>query len=63
MEALDRYGTLFVDFRGEVPACAGFEMFEMLRKLLHGLLVGAFVGRRRAPAAAADCCCCCCCCR
>jgi hypothetical protein len=44
LEALDRYGTMFVDYRGSVPACAGFEMFEMLRKLVHGLLLGAFIG-------------------
>ena len=41
-----RFGTFFVDYRGSVPACAGFEVFDAARKLVHGLLVGAWIGER-----------------
>lgn len=41
---MDRLGCLFVDYRGGVPACSGFEVFELLRKLMHGLMLGGYIG-------------------
>jgi hypothetical protein len=46
LEALDRFGGLIVDYRGSVPACAGFEVLESARKMVHGLMVGAWMGER-----------------
>lgn len=44
LEALDRLGSMVVDYRGDVGACTAFEAFDIARQLAHGLLVGAWIG-------------------
>ena len=44
LEALARFGSLVVDYRGDVAACTAFESFDTARQLAHGLLVGAWIG-------------------
>ena len=48
LEALARYGSVVVDYRGDVAACTAFEAFDIARQLAHGLLVGAWIGARAA---------------
>ncbi len=45
LEVQDRFGCLFLDFKGNSRACFMFGVVKQLSAALRGVLLGLFIGR------------------